>query len=77
MTSKPINLRQFRKRKQREDKDKQAEANRVEHGTPKAVRELSAARRAHELTKVEAHKRTPPSQNRSGLKPDAPDSDDA
>ena len=57
MTSKPINLRQFRKRKQREDKAKQAEANRVEHGTSKVVRDLSAARRAQALTKVEAHKR--------------------
>lgn len=37
MTAKPINLRQFRKRKQREDKAKQAEANRIEHGMPKAL----------------------------------------
>lgn len=37
MTTKPINLRQARKRKQREDKAKQAEANRIAHGTPKAL----------------------------------------
>lgn len=34
--SKPVNLRQYRKRKQREDKARSAEANRVKHGTPKA-----------------------------------------
>lgn len=57
MTSKPINLRQVRKRKAREDKAKQAEANRVAHGTPKAVRELAEARRAKLVRDVDGKKR--------------------
>lgn len=56
MTSKPINLRQFRKRKQREDKARQAEANRVEFGTPKALREPVQLERQRLLREVEAKK---------------------
>ena len=40
-----INLRQARKAKARAEKEKQAEANRVTHGTPKALRDLEKARR--------------------------------
>lgn len=56
MTSKPINLRQARKRKQREDKAKQAEANRVAHGTPKSVREPVRLERERLLREIEAKK---------------------
>ena len=56
MTSKPINLRQFRKRKQREDKAKQAEANRVEFGTPKALYESVQLERLRLLKELEAKK---------------------
>lgn len=56
MTSKPVNLRQFRKRKQREDKARQAEANRVEHGTPKALREPVQLERQRLLRELEARK---------------------
>ena len=42
----PINLRQFRKKKAREDKAKQSETNRVQFGTPKAQRDLEKAREA-------------------------------
>ncbi|VXC75248.1 conserved hypothetical protein [Oceanicaulis sp. 350] len=52
----PINLRQVRKRKAREDKAKQAETNRVQFGTPKAQRELEKAREAKRKATLEAHK---------------------
>ena len=53
----PINLRQFRKKKAREDKTKQAEINRVQFGTPKALRELEAEREAKRQDELDAHKR--------------------
>lgn len=53
----PINLRQFRKKKAREDKAKQAETNRVQFGTPKAQRDLEKAREAKRKAVLEAHKR--------------------
>ena len=40
-----INLNRARKAKARADKEKTAEANRVLHGTPKAVRNLGEARK--------------------------------
>jgi hypothetical protein len=40
-----INLNRARKAKTKADKDKAAEANRVLHGTPKAVRKLAEARK--------------------------------
>ena len=55
----PINLRQFRKKKAREDKAKQAETNRVQFGTPKAQRDLEKAREAKRKAALEAHKREP------------------
>ncbi len=36
-----VNLRRARKTKARAEKDKAAEANRVAHGTPKALRKLA------------------------------------
>ena len=53
----PINLRQYRKKKAREDKAKQAEINRVQFGTPKALRELEAEREAKRQAELDAHKR--------------------
>lgn len=55
--SKPVNLRQHRKRKQREDKAKAAEANRVAHGTPKAVSGLAKARAEKAARALDGHKR--------------------
>jgi Domain of unknown function (DUF4169) len=40
-----VNLRRARKAKGRAEKDKQAEVNRVLHGTPKAVRNLAEVRK--------------------------------
>jgi Domain of unknown function (DUF4169) len=40
-----INLRQARKARAKAEKEKTADANRVTHGTPKAVRKLAEARK--------------------------------
>lgn len=56
MTSKPVNLRQYRKRKQREDKARQAEANRLAHGTPKSLSEPVREERERLLRELEAKK---------------------
>ena len=40
-----FNLRRARKAKERAEKEKTAEANRVLHGTPKALRNLEKARK--------------------------------
>ena len=40
-----VNLNRARKARAKADKDKTAEANRVLHGTPKAVRNLAEARK--------------------------------
>lgn len=78
--TKPINLRQYRKRKARDEKAREAETNRVVHGTPKAVRELEAARRAQLAKAVEAHRletgpeSAPQSASKAGS--ETPDGDD-
>lgn len=55
--TKPVNLRQYRKRKQREDKAAAAEANRVKHGTPKAVSDLAKARAEMASKTLDGHRR--------------------
>jgi len=40
-----LNLRQARKAKAKEQKDRQAQANRLLHGTPKRLRNLAKARK--------------------------------
>ena len=57
MDGKPLNLRQHRKRKAREAKAEEAAANRVLHGTPKALTELEAAHKAKAEALLEGHKR--------------------
>lgn len=39
-----VNLRRARKAKGRAEKEREAEANRAKHGTPKAARDLTDAR---------------------------------
>ena len=51
-----INLRRARKAKARTEEDKMAEANRVAHGTPKALRNLAEARAEKELSALESKK---------------------
>ena len=51
-----INLRRARKAKARSEKDKTAQANRVAHGTPKALRKLSEAQKDKAEQRLSGHK---------------------
>jgi len=51
-----INLRRARKAKARAEKDKAADANRIAHGTPKALRKLDAARKDQAAERLSGHK---------------------
>jgi hypothetical protein len=51
-----INLNRARKAKGRAEKDKTAQANRVAHGTPKAVKKLSKARADKADQRLSGHK---------------------
>jgi hypothetical protein len=51
-----INLKRARKAKDRAEKDKTAQANRVAHGTPKAVRNLADARKDKAEKGLSGHK---------------------
>lgn len=51
-----INLRRARKAKVRTEKDAAAEANRVKHGTPKALRNLTEARREQVAERLSGHR---------------------
>ncbi|MEM8688906.1 MAG: DUF4169 family protein [Pseudomonadota bacterium] len=53
-----INLRQFRKAKERAAKEKAAEENRAKHGTTKAERTLKKARDESEEAKLSGHRLT-------------------
>ena len=54
-----INLRQVRKAKAKVQKEKAAEANRILHGTPKAVRKLSEARKDKAEQRLSGHRLKP------------------
>jgi hypothetical protein len=51
-----VNLRRARKAKARSEKDKTAQANRVTHGTPKALRNLAEARKDRAEQRLSGHK---------------------
>jgi hypothetical protein len=51
-----INLKRARKAKARAEKDKTAEANRVAHGTPKALKQLEAARKEQAAGRLSGRK---------------------
>jgi len=51
-----FNLRRARKAKARAEKDKAAAANRVAHGTPKALRKLDEARKDQVSQRLSGHK---------------------
>jgi hypothetical protein len=51
-----VNLKLARKRKGREAKEVEASANRAKFGTPKAQRQLTAAKRDMEQKRLDAHK---------------------
>jgi hypothetical protein len=51
-----LNLRRARKAKERAEKEKAAEANRVLHGTPKLLRKLSEARKDKAEQRLSGHR---------------------
>ncbi len=51
-----VNLKRVRKQRARAEKDKAAEANRVLHGTPKAVRKLADARKDQAEQRISGHR---------------------
>ncbi|SDM33004.1 DUF4169 family protein [Maricaulis salignorans] len=54
--SRPVNLKQARKRKARAEKAVKAETNRLRHGQPKAVTELAKARAAKAARELDGKK---------------------
>lgn len=52
-----VNLRRARKAKGRADKEKAAEASRIVHGTPRALRDLAKARAEKAARDLDAHKK--------------------
>ncbi len=52
-----INLRREKRRKAREDREKQAEANRLAHGRSKQERLQTSARTEKETRQLDGHKR--------------------
>jgi hypothetical protein len=57
MMAEVVNLRNFRKRKAREDKEILAQVNRAAFGRTKSEKELSKAKRALEQKALDKHKR--------------------
>ena len=51
-----INLRRARKTREKAEKEQTAEANRILHGTPKAVRKLSEARKDKAEQRLSGHR---------------------
>lgn len=51
-----FNLNKARKAKAKADKEKTAEANRIQHGTPKALRNLAEARKDKADGKLSGHR---------------------
>jgi hypothetical protein len=51
-----VNLRAVRKQKARAEKEKAAEANRIQHGTPTALRKLETARKNQADQRISGHR---------------------
>ena len=54
-----VNLRQFRKRKKRDEKEAQADANRKRHGVSTKLKKLTTAKQELEARKLDGNKLTP------------------
>ena len=50
-----VNLNRVRKTRARAEKARQAEANRVAHGTPKSLRKLSDAQKTQAQQRLKGH----------------------
>jgi hypothetical protein len=51
-----VNLKRVKKARARAEKEAQADANRIKHGTPKALRDLARARDEKAAREIDAHK---------------------
>jgi hypothetical protein len=51
-----VNLRQFRKAKERKDAERQAEINRLTFGRTKGERETTKAERERDATRLDGHR---------------------
>jgi hypothetical protein len=51
-----VNLRRARKEKARKEKGAEAEKNRLKHGTPKALRDVTKARSKKAGAELDAHR---------------------
>ena len=54
-----VNLRQFRKRKKRDEKEAQADANRKSYGISTKLKKLTAENQKLEARKLDGNKLTP------------------
>lgn len=54
-----VNLRQFRKRKNRAAARAAGDANAAAHGVSRSARDLAAAKRAKDAARLDAHRRDP------------------
>ena len=57
MMAEVVNIRSFRKRKEREEKETMAQVNRAAFGRTKSEKQLSKAKRALEKKQLDKHKR--------------------
>ena len=57
MTAEIVNLNRARKAKARDEKAKKADENRVQHGTPKHLKQLGKARKDKARRDLDAHKK--------------------
>jgi hypothetical protein len=57
MMAEVVNLRSFRKRKEREEKETMAQVNRAAFGRTKSEKQLNKAKRALEKKALDKHKR--------------------
>ena len=55
MAQNVVNLRQFRKRRARQEADEAAQANRIRHGTGKKERQANQARQELEAARLDGH----------------------
>ncbi|WDZ75228.1 DUF4169 family protein [Ensifer adhaerens] len=66
MTGDVVNLRQFRKRRERTEKERQAEQNRISFGRTKAEKSLTKALNDKAETRLDQGRIEPPTKDEGG-----------
>ncbi|MCW2315397.1 hypothetical protein M2322_000931 [Rhodoblastus acidophilus] len=51
-----VNLRLARKRRERDERESEADSNRIKHGLSKAEKTLASARRDQDVRKLDGHR---------------------